>query len=76
MGRTYGRTMYWIYIDGILTRIRLMPGAVVENNIAYPTFPLDNHKGVYTIDARGMAKTKKIAIERQEEMQKYAIRNL
>jgi hypothetical protein len=76
MGRTYGRTMYWIWLENEMVRVRLCPGAIVIKNVAYPTFYLDFQKGCFTIDPRALAKTKKIALENKEEMEKYEIHSV
>ena len=53
-----------------------MTGVIIENKVALCVFNLKENGKIYAIDPRGLAKTKKIALENQNSMEKYAIRNI
>lgn len=76
MGRTYGRTLYWCWKNKYLKRVTIMTGVIIENKVALCVFNLKENGKIYAIDPRGLAKTKKIALENQNSMEKYAIRNI
>ncbi len=76
MGRTYGRTMYWIWIENTLKRVQLCPGVLIIKKVAHITCFIQGTSDCFYIDPRALAQTKKIALDNKEEMKKYAIHNI
>ena len=60
MGKTYGRTHYWIWNSGYLHRVRCLPAERTKDGVEYQLFIFKekpNH-GMFYIQVEALAKTK------------------
>lgn len=73
MGKTYGRTHYWIWNSGYLHRIICYPGGMIKNSIAYVFFSFKDKPeyGHFYIDNKALAKTKADAYAMNIDTREY-----